>query len=335
MDNKINIIIEKYFKDANFKKINEYGGEINKILILDINGKEYALRYRPTSQDKNDLKFEYEFLKELNKHDLEVEIPKIILTENGNYYTEHEGYTYSLLTKVSGEQIFPNWHDSHLHTETHLISGFKLLAKLHNAYRKINIPDYKNSQSELDLLNRFKETILNINQMPQGEFKQVVADKKYIILDKIQKTEEGLKEKEYNNYPKFPTHYDLNFTNVLWKGDEISSIIDFDWAQYATLEFDFCQACKLTGGLFSINGHLNEFIENRLKLALKTYNKHSEIPLEDPEILALLLDVSSLFLLNWSIEFFKKNPEKEKYFINFFHAGLDRISQSDLSKFFT
>jgi Ser/Thr protein kinase RdoA (MazF antagonist) len=207
-----------------------------------------------------------------------------------------------------------------------------LLAQLHNVYRKINIPDFKNSPDEFSLLDRFRKNLINTDQIPEGRFKQIIVDNRSVILDKMQEINEKLMEKEYKNFPRYPTHYDLNFTNVLWKDDEIVSILDFDWAQYSTLEFDFCQACKLTGGLFSINGHSNEFLGERLKLALQTYNKHAEVPFEDPKILVLLLDISSLFLLNWSIEFFKDDPKKEDYFIHFFQTGFDRIFQKNKSE---
>jgi len=333
LQSDLNSILKNYFNNPTFKIISEHGGEINTILKINIEGNDYFLR--PKSLDgKNDLKFEHELLEELEKHNLSVKIPKVLLTQDGNHYAEHDGKLYTLFTKIPGEVRFPNWHDSHMHSEDHEKELFKLLAELHNILRKINIPDYKNSQSEFELLERFKNNILNANTLPKGNYKQKVIDNSQILLNKIINIQFKLNEKDYHNHPKFITHYDFHYNNVLWDNNKIVSLLDFDWAQYSSFEYDFCTSLKCAGGLYSINGYSNKYLKQKLKLALKTYNKYADVPFEDPELLATLLDLGSLFLLNWSLEFYIKNPEKGDYYINFLQAGLDRIQQPNLADFF-
>jgi Ser/Thr protein kinase RdoA (MazF antagonist) len=262
----------------------------------------------------------------LNLADLPVVVPEIFADKLGEPFAEDEDNIYTLMSRVPGQQRFNAWYESQLFTEADIKQGFQILGELHNAYQKINITDRKNEPNVLELLDRFEikfgETEIVGNLMAE----LIQKEKKYITF-RIKQIRKNLEAESYKQLPLFPTHHDINYTNVLWEGEKIVSLIDFDWARFSTLEFDFAQMCKLTCGSFSMTGNSNLFDKKRLETALAAYNERSNYKIENKKLLANLLDVSSLFLAYWAVDTYSKERTKEEYYLSFFQAGIDRLHQ--------
>ncbi len=323
---EIDKIIRNFLPEAKPEIVSWHQGEINRVVIFSDAGKEFALRIKKKPFPESSLIFEKDFLDSLNNFVLSVEVSKIFPTVSGDYFFEDDEHFYSLMSRVPGAQRFEKWYESHLFTLEDVKQGFSILGLLHNSCRQIEIEDRKKSPSVLELLDQFEKRFAQTDSMV-GVFHEAVVRERGFLLEKIGQIRDELKLANYEKLSLFPVHYDINYTNVLWSGEKIVSLIDFDWAQFSTLEFDFAQMCKLTCGSFKISSGDNLLDEEKLRVALEAYNEKADVPLKDEKLLVTLLDCSSLFLAHWASDTFSQEKTKEKYYLSFFQAGLDRLRQ--------
>jgi Ser/Thr protein kinase RdoA (MazF antagonist) len=326
MGKNINIVIKKFLPGAEPKLLSVHKGELNRVLIFNDSKLEYALRIKKKPFPLANLVFEKDFLDALNKEDLPITIPKIFPGEFGLPYIEDLENFYTLMSRVPGEQRFKAWYESHLFSDEDVRQGFELLGSLHNIYRRIKIEDRKASPSVYDLLDTF-ERRFGEPQLPEGQFIKFVRAENEFIKKSIERVRKGLDDSNYKDIPLFPVHYDLNYTNVLWGSNKIVSLLDFDWAQFSTLEFDFAQTCKLVCGSFSITGSSNLYNNGRMKIAMMAYNKKSNVKIHGGDSLHALLDAGSLFLAHWALDTYAREKINEKYYFSFFLDGLSRLHQ--------
>ena len=78
----------------------------------------------------------------------------------------------------------------------------------------------------------------------------------------------------------------------------------------------------------------NNFDNELLKLGLVSYNSFAEEKLTDIPLMQELMKVTSLFLIDWCIESYSKDTEREGYYLSFFKTAIDRLEQTDFSKLF-
>ena len=319
-------IVENFWPATDLEIVGRHAGEINQVILFSSGGEEFALRIKKKPFPENNLIFEKEFLDALGALELPVAVPKIFMTIPGEPFFEGGEHFYSLMTRVPGDPRFEKWYESHLFSLEDVRQGFEILGKLHNNYRKIYIEDKKKSLSVLELLNQFERRFARAD-LPAGEFRETLEKEKEFLQDKIRKIREILKDCNYEKLPIFPVHYDINYTNVLWSGEKIVSLIDFDWAQFSTLEFDFSQMAKLTCGSFKIASGDNLLDEEKLRVALEAYNEKADVLFKDEKLLVTLLDCSSLFLTHWALDTFSQEKTKEEYYLSFFQTGIGRLKQ--------
>lgn len=330
MKTQINKIVRKYLPKADPQIISTHEGEINQVVLFSDGGKEFALRMKKKPFPKESLLFEKEFLDVLNLANLPVTVPEILSDKSGGFFVEDEDNFYSLMSRVPGRQRFEKWYESHLFSEEDVRQGFSLLRSLHNVYRKIGMEDRKKSLGVLELLDKFEERF-NGYEIVGDMIAAMTGKEKEFLNHKIEQVRKDLEHADYGERPLFPVHYDINYTNVLWEGGKIVSLIDFDWAQFSTLEFDFAQMCKLTCGSFAIAGNSNLFDKKKLEIAIEAYNEKSDAKFMDEKLLKALLDASSLFLAHWALDTFSRERAKEEYYASFFQAGIDRLHQEIFS----
>jgi Ser/Thr protein kinase RdoA (MazF antagonist) len=326
MEPSIKKIIREFLPKAEPKIISTHEGEINRVVLFSDSGKEFALRIKKKPFSEESLIFEKEFLDDLSVISLPVTVPDIFPDKSGSFFVEDEDNFYSLMSRVPGRQRFEKWYESHLFSAEDVRQGFHLLGSLHNAYREIHIEDRKKSPSVFRLLDQFEKRF-NEPDIAEGVLHRKILEENKFLSQKITQIRKDLEDSGYKDLPIFSVHYDINYTNVFWEDEKIVSLIDFDWAQFSTLEFDFAQMCKLTCGSFAIVGNSNLFDESRLKMAIEAYNERSEIKLQDNNLLRTLLDVSSLFLAHWALDTFSREQADEEYYAYFFQAGIDRLHQ--------
>jgi len=314
-----------HFLDGEAILIEKHEGENNIIWIIDIDMNKYVLRENKVNVSKEQLLFEARFLEELNKMDLPLKVPQIMKTKDGKLFLDFEGRAFTLYKYIEGKKRY-EWSSSNI-PEEDVEKAYEILAKMHNAYSKISIDRNDEKPNVIDMLDAFYENLLRV-KAPKGEYASFLEQNKAFIAETIRNVKTRLISLGYANLPEYPVQVDFHLGNIIWKGKEMVGLIDFDWSQYSTLEWDFCKSCKMICGNFKHSGESNEFDRRKLALALKTYNKYAERKLANIPLLQELLKFSSLFLINWSLEWFTKNKDKEEYYLSFLQAGVERLRNS-------
>lgn len=315
----------KHFLDGDPILVEKHEGENNIIWIIDIDMDKYVLRENKVNISKKQLIFEARFLEELNKRKLPLKVPQIIKTRKGELFLDYEGRPFTLYRYIEGKKRY-EWNSSDI-PEEDIEKAYEILAKLHDAYSKISIDRNNEKPDIIAMLDSFYDNLIKIS-VPKGEYRSFLEENKPYVAESIRKVKLKLISLKYKDLPKYPIQADFHLGNTVWKDNDMVGLIDFDWSQYSTLEWDFCKSCKMICGNFRYSGENNDFDRKKLALALKTYNRHAERKLASIPLLQELLKVSSLFLINWSLEWFARNKDKEQYYLSFLKAGVERLRNS-------
>ncbi len=139
-------------------------------------------------------------------------------------------------------------------------------------------------------------------------------------IDKTDKL--ALKEKEFfkeiilqgikQNYSKniLPLHSDLDPSNVLFKGDKIIAIIDFDDLEYGPRARDVAISIRDTCTI------KNKLDKERVKTFLKEYEKINSLTKDEKEVIPFLMLVENAGFFSWVYGSMKKEKQNRyKYML--------------------
>lgn len=250
------------FNLGQISKIKSTATSGNIAYIIQTAKGKYFLRLSPDgdrSRSKQELLAEIELLEFLNKHRFPIYLP--LRSRDGKSlisWKNHHGY----IRKYSSgqEKTNPTLKDIQVFGETlgkfhKLIKGYKTINKREHTWELTGFKKYFSMK---------KNTVLS------SDFK----DKKRYI-------EVFSQELSHLNFPnQLPSgmiHEDLGKRHVLWNGNKIDALIDFDRTYYGKIVLDLGQAIR--GWCFTTN-HKNWSNEN-LQALLKGYQKYYTLtPLE-------------------------------------------------------
>jgi len=319
-------IVANFIPDSDIKLIGTESGEYNKAYLFSTEREKYALRVKkkPVTIIYADVAYEVEFMENLASAQKRIHIPTTIKTVSGDLLFENETAYYNLQTLVPGGRRIDKWYGSHTLSLDDIKEIFSALAVLHNVSRGFHLTNSKKSPTVFEYLIDYRKLLQN--KLPPTAFSEVVNKNRRFLEEKLDALEHTLHKLHYENCKKYPTHYDTSAMNVLWEGGKVVSLIDFDWAQDSTLEFDFCHSAMHSCGSYIAGGADNNlFDEEKVKVALESYNKEAKVPFENRELIAALLDASSFFLAFWGLQTFLVEKNRESYYVGFFQSGLDRL----------
>jgi Ser/Thr protein kinase RdoA (MazF antagonist) len=319
-------IARHFISDVDVKITAEESGEYNRAYLLSASSGEYALRtkMKPINIDPADIAYEVEFMEKLAGAQSIIHIPKTIKTTSGELLFEDAVGYYNMQTRVPGGQHVKKWYQSDLLTTKDMEELFSMLAQLHNVYRTIEMTNKKRSPTVFELFAGYR--VLLESALPVGPFQTLLAEQSSFLKEKLRIVEDALRGLGYESHKRYPVHYDMSACNVLWEQGKIVSLIDFDWVQESTLEFDFARCVMETCGSYTEAGSVNNLLNvEKLHVALDAYNTHAVEPFKNIELMEQVIDAGSLFLTFWGIRTFLEVGDKERYFMSFFQAGLDRL----------
>jgi Ser/Thr protein kinase RdoA (MazF antagonist) len=241
-------ITANFLSDSDIQVISTESGEYNEAYLLSASSGEYALRTKkkPVHIIPADIQYEVEFMEKLSAAQSFVHIPKTIPTASGDLLFEDADGYYNMQTRVPDGQHVKKWYESHLLSIEDIKELFSTLARLHNVYREFEMTHTKYSPTVFELFAGYRALL--DESLPEGPFNTMLAAQRSFLLGKIQTVEDGLRRLHYESCKRYPVHYDMSACNVLWERGKIVSLIDFDWVQESTLEFDFARCVMETAG---------------------------------------------------------------------------------------
>ncbi|MCJ8006051.1 homoserine kinase [Lederbergia wuyishanensis] len=231
--------------------------------------------------------FETNFLNYLKNHNFPC--PKPFLDRDGSFVGKYKQKPYVVFEYMEGEHLkAPNEHQ-----QAQLI---KLAAELHNISKSYQ-PLYREAR-----LNYNIETCRNLGHQQSERLNTKNAEQKCLWL------ENELKQLIFpEELPKGICHSDFHFTNILYKDDKCSALLDFDDANYTYLLFDLVVLVEYWAWRHDVEQYLN-FIE--AKKIISEYTKYR--PLDTIEK-RHFFDVYKLSILMDCIWYFDRGNVKDFY----------------------
>lgn len=283
-------ILVRYFNQFEIKEVlrldrNEINSENYQIVFTaDGKNKRLLLRRYKNLQDKTQIDFYLELTRELNKRN--VPVGEVALALDGGFSVAHGGDVYALFEFIDA-QYFSR-------SEAQLAAVGRAIGEMHRAL------------NELPAI--FKEKILELSKKGKSYFNKVPV---YDLVD-FQKIEKIIKDRaelnaidelvlaslsrcfevcrevvsRRNEWEKIPgqlTHSDLHPHNVLFSGDNVAAIIDFDSIRVSTQARDAAFALYRFGRQFLAHG------EKMSPVFLKSYENARPLSEEERRLLPILL----------------------------------------------
>ncbi|MCR2820935.1 homoserine kinase [Lederbergia panacisoli] len=247
---------------------------------------QFVFRYYENRSVQSVL-FETNFLIYLSKH--EFPSPKPFINKDGRFVGTYKEKPYVLFEYMEGEHS----NDPNGIQKMQLI---KLAAKLHNISKNYT-PLYKEFR-----LNYNVKMCRELARQQSERFTTKTAVEKFLWLEQ-ELTQLTLPE----SLPKGICHADFHFSNILYKDEKCSALIDFDDANYTYLLFDLVVLIEYEAWRHDVDQYLNL---NKAKEVILEYMKYR--PLEDIEK-KHLFDVYKLSILIDCVWYFDRGNVDDFY----------------------
>ena len=187
-------------------------GVINVNWRIKSSSGEYILKRIASDKNKDDILFEFEYLRYLEKHGFPYAIPSPIPTKSNKLYIEVDKRKYYCYKYIQGT-ILSEFDTIELQQIAQMMSIYHSIlveSKLDNGHKRAsNISR-----------NNYYQWILNEMQeyMNSLERKQIlkIEDKVFLSLScKLYSILEGIKTWKYTQYPRYPIHRDMGGDNLI------------------------------------------------------------------------------------------------------------------------
>ncbi|MCK4257679.1 MAG: phosphotransferase [Halanaerobiales bacterium] len=195
--------------------------EKSHLIQLDT-GDKYVLKQK---EDVKKIISECKLVSKLDRYGLPVPVP--ILTLQNEYYIKRDDNFFCLYPYLPGEFIYDN---SSCKVEKRIYSLGITIGKLHNGLRRCN---YEKSFPKFHLIDHllywlYPRIKMHSSSTEIRRLNNIVKD----IQENIQS--------KYNIMPHQLIHRDLHLYNILFEGERVSGILDFDLAAYGIRLYDLC-----------------------------------------------------------------------------------------------
>jgi homoserine kinase type II len=271
-------------------------GNVSYIITTDLG--KYFLRLSPDKGPRyrsiSEIHSEIELLYYLRQNNFPVLLP--IKGKDGRIMISiknHNGY----IRKFIGDNARDN------PTPEEVEEFGQALGRFHVLIRNFNTKNKREHIFDFERTKEFFKEDMKYIMNSNFKFKKKFASMINSVL-------ESLNFPEY--LPSGMIHEDLGKRHVLWRGNKISSIIDFDRAYYGKIILDFGQACR--GWCFKDNWRV--WSNENFRHLLRGYSKRRKLTEIEK---GYLIDAIKFAIIERAISFSlryigkTKDPEDEKY----------------------
>lgn len=320
-------IIKSHIEFQDIKIIDRHKGECNLIWILEIDKKKYVLRQKLAKPDYKQAEYEAGFLDALHEHELPIGVPRVIRSKSNKPYFEQQGKFFTLLTYVEGEKKY-EWYSSNYGNEE-VANGFEIFAKLHNVFADIHM-DNPPKRDIIEIMENIPD-LFNKAKKLKGSLVDYLIKNEPFLLKHANECRNALIKLGYKEQKKETVHFDIHFGNMLYKGDRIVGVFDFDWVCEQPFVWDFCKACFMMCGSFSHVGDENVWNNEQLKTALTSYNKYAKKELKDIKLMQELFRATAFHCIDFGLKTFIRNHDND-FNLHNLRNSVERLQNTDFSK---
>lgn len=187
-----------------------------KCVLWTETGRYLLRRRREEFRAPEVIAYDHSLLQYLRVHGLPV--PEVVPTRDGGTWVEFEGGVYEIHAWLPGRPF----EQGRLAQTTH---AARLLARLHDLTKDFRPAGAKNRAREDEPAGLLKQLEPYLSQA-RGETLSVLER----MAAELRRMSEALPENAYRRLPHCIVHGDFHPGNVLFQGDEVSAMLDFDWA---------------------------------------------------------------------------------------------------------
>lgn len=247
-----------------------FGGWVNYNYDLRTDNGSYVIRILGLIKEdiKKRLFGEFKVLSYLHKNNFPYAIPYPLKNNRRTYSTKINETFFWVYPKLEGEHI------KHHSLET-IKSMARALATYHKYVKGIRISNCRKIDSPKILLAKYQYLK---EQKPNSPRNKVMLRN----IDFFENTLNRIKNIDFN-INKLPIHYDFHKGNILFKGDRVVGILDFERMLYAPRILDIAQLIKCTYA-----SGKKRFME-RVNLIVKEYKKINSLTKKEEELILPIL----------------------------------------------
>jgi homoserine kinase type II len=306
---------------------------------------EYFLRRYKSGIKHDEILFEHSLIGHLVDHSL-CPVARLHRTRAGSTFYARPGTQggqnaryYAIFDFIHGEDRY-TWIDPHCSPEELEHAG-ELLAKYHAAVSSLVCEGMRAEKKIVDLLG---EVAIAWDQSPGNSkgtsFDRFLAENFELVRHTISETRAALDAHDVRSLPEVVIHSDFHPGNLVFDGEEICGLVDFDWSKVDLRAFDVALAVWYFATSWD-DAHDGELRLDDARKFLEAYQQTlvstSTYPaLSSKELAALphLIDAANLYVLYWGVrDFLARDVDPEEYLVYLRH-GIDfiRWSQADAKR---
>ena len=233
---------------------------------------------------------------------------------------------YAIFDFIRGEDRY-TWVGPHC-TLRELHNAGALLAAYHSAASTLAPEGVRAEKKILELLGEIQTVWEASPARSKGTvFDRVLAENFDRVLATVSLTRAALEAPGIGSLPEVVIHSDYHPGNLVFDGEEICGLVDFDWSKIDLRAFDVALAlwyfCTSWEGVLD-----GEFRINDARPFLEAYQEALPSGSELPPLLATelgflphLISAANIYVLYWSLrDYFGKDVDPDEYLVYLRHA---------------
>lgn len=261
-------------------------GNVNRNCLIKTSTGAFILRKISHYRTIQQLSFEIAYLEHLENQHFPYAIPQLISSNQDQKFMKYEGSYYCVYQYIEGE----------VKKQLNLLD-LRAIAKMVTSYHEI----LKNSALE-NGLSKDPQIAHSFVSEELADFKKHIKAKntknttelRFLeYVDRLLSLHESLHDPTYSKYRTYPIHRDINPENLIWQGEELIGLIDYENVSMMndTLLKDICviiQTCCY---------NRNNPVQTDLNLAsyfLKEYETYASLQKEDLTLLPKILSAGAI-----------------------------------------
>ncbi len=216
---EIKKILDNWEVDKLISYIKAEKGVVNHNWVIKTTKGKYILRKLHGDYKIKDIEFELSYLMFFEKNKFPYKLPLPILTKQNKKFIKNKLGIFWLYEFIEGDLNEKSGRKE-------LSELALMVATYHNFLEKSKIKNAKSKPLDFrrkNILKEIKEYLNKISKIKNNGEKVFVEESKKLIP-----IFENLDTKYYNSLKKYPVHRDLNPENLIWKGNKLIGIIDFE-----------------------------------------------------------------------------------------------------------
>ncbi len=293
---------------------------------------QYFLRRYKSGIKRDEILFEHSLIDHLVDHS-RCPVARLHRTRSASTYYmrpgqkgEPTGCYYAIFDFIHGEDRY-TWIDPRC-TPQELHNAGELLAAYHTAVSTLVCKGMRAEKKILDLLG---EIAMVWDRSPSNSkgtaFDRYMADNFEVVRRSIAETRTSLASPVVRSLPEVVIHSDFHPGNLVFKGEEISGLVDFDWSKVDLRAFDVALAVWYftTGWEGSHDGELRlDDARTFLGAYQQALLSSAAYPALSPKELAALphlINAADIYVLYWGVrDFFGREVDPEEYLVYLRHG---------------